>query len=525
MAIGPGARGGSGDREREREVGVPRKPEVEQGLLSLMRSLPRPERPRAVRAQFGEPPKEATAPAAAVRQVDAACGLGTGVRVEPRDVTAVVDAMTIGGRVLRDRPSDVDLAGSLGSLAGGLLTQVGADPARAEALVASVQSLAGAKRTTAAHVQAVSDAFGSTVHVAPSTRHVATMTVTGPAARVAAQVLELAARRRTECHADFEPAADQHSSYDVTVVRLEACTALSFTECRARVDPAGWARCNPYFQSVDVLERTPEPTGWRGAIRERVGPGLNRSVYETDLDVRFHEARGLAFAAFDLRAPELRHDDGRVVVDRGCVGVIDEGAHRRLQMVKVYRISDFDAPHDWVCQLWASQFVSSGWSCSWAAPMRRALRAWSAVSDLAVDLAGAVYDVAVDACGAERHPSTSVPPLHAESYEIPIDTACSGTWDADFGTTASISVPSKAGSCHLDVPPVVHVPPIGPETTHAVTASPTEVGDVTDVVVDLGHDEPERRAAAPGLYVGRLRDGTGRIDRPYSIYVTGVPGR
>lgn len=504
---------------------MPKLPAVEQGLLALMRHLPRPERPRQVRAQFGGPARTTIAPAAAVRQVGDACGLGTGARVDPVGITAAVDTMALGGRLLRNRPGDRELADSLGELAGGLLTEVGADPARAGDLVASVRSLADSRRTTEAQVRAVSDAFGATVDVALSTRHPGAMTVTGPAARVAAQVLELAARRRTECHADFEPTRDSGSGFEVTVVRLEACTALSFAECRARVDPAGWARCNPYFRSVEVLERTPEATGWRGAIREQVGPGLNREYYTTDLDVRFHAARGLAFAAFDLRAPARRHDDGRVVVDRGCVGVIDEGTHRRLQMVKVYRIRDFDAPHDWVCQLWASQFVSSGWSCSWAAPMRRALRAWASVSDLAVDLAGAVQDVAVDACGRERHPSTRVRPLHAESYEIPIDTECAGTWDAEFGTTALIALPAAAGCGHLEVPRVTHVPPTGPETSRAVTLSPTGTGTAPEFLVDLGHDEAERRQVAPGLYVGRLRDGRGRIDRPYSIYVTGVPGR
>ena len=78
----------------------------------------------------------------------------------------------------------------------------------------------------------------------------------------------------------------------------------------------------------------------------------------TDLAVTMIERTGISIVAFQLAHPDT---PGKVVVDRGFLCATDEGTHRRVRVLKVYRIVDLDLPHDWVCPLWASQVAMAAW--------------------------------------------------------------------------------------------------------------------------------------------------------------------
>ena len=54
---------------------------------------------------------------------------------------------------------------------------------------------------------------------------------------------------------------------------------------------------------------------------------------------------------------------GPVTVDRGFLSVTDEGTHRRLRVLKVYRVENLKTAPSFACQLWAMQVALSGWWC------------------------------------------------------------------------------------------------------------------------------------------------------------------
>ena len=84
-------------------------------------------------------------------------------------------------------------------------------------------------------------------------------------------------------------------------------------------------------------------------------------IYETDLIVRYVSHPGLVAVSFDL-APNGTGDH-KVSVDRGFVAVTDEGEHRRVRVLKVYRIEDFDMYTTFICPLWCWQVAMAGWWC------------------------------------------------------------------------------------------------------------------------------------------------------------------
>ena len=369
-------------------------------------------------------------------------------------------------------------------------------------------------------IAGLAETFAGRVTVLVDAAHPDRVRLVGPGAWVAAQLLDQSTQRRAECSVGFD--LDPLTGKRVTVVRLEACTNLTFDECRSRIDPMQWTRCNPYFWSVTPIPpRVDDPTGWCGGIKEVVGPGLNFRYYETDLSVRYIEQTRLAFSSFDLNP--AGNDDDQVSVDRGCLGVIDEGSHRRIQMAKVYRIEDFDAPHPWVCPLWASQFVIAGWSCSLTTPMRRALRAWSEVERTMVDLGRAWHDVAHGCCADDEPPRSKVGPMVREFYEVPLGSDCAASWIPHQDDGVVVPVPATTANKSFSPHTITKVSPGAITTTsRAVLVSKAVAGDEGTVAVKLGTDAAGA-AAAPGLYVGRLRDDHGLVEVPYSIYVTGVP--
>jgi hypothetical protein len=180
-------------------------------------------------------------------------------------------------------------------------------------------------------------------------------------------LLELATTWKT-CS---ESSRTDRDNREVTRVEIDVCTNLSFAKCKHGIDPMNWPECNPFFKSVEPIgtpTRAPNGDGWAGQIKEQVGPSLNKGkVYETNLAVRMVEEAGLAAVAFDL-APNFTGDvsvfTGGVSVDRGFVSVTDEGRHRRMRVLKVYRIENFPkVPPSWICPLWVWQVALSGWWC------------------------------------------------------------------------------------------------------------------------------------------------------------------
>jgi hypothetical protein len=182
----------------------------------------------------------------------------------------------------------------------------------------------------------------------------------GPAARFAAMLLDLARNLPPRCRSRYQLAPVGGKDRVVTLVEVDACTSLPFDHIRERVDPRNWPDYNPFFIDVQTIEG-PDMTadGWRGVIREKVGPGLNGKVYVTDLAVRCVGQKQLMAVTFDLAKPP--DAAAKVTVDRGFLSVADEGSLRRTRVLKVYRIEDLDVPHAWVCPLWAMQVALAGW--------------------------------------------------------------------------------------------------------------------------------------------------------------------
>jgi hypothetical protein len=150
----------------------------------------------------------------------------------------------------------------------------------------------------------------------------------------------------------------------VTFVEVDVCTNQPFAKCKRGINPLHWPDCNPFFLSVKPIGPTTQlGYGWAAAVKEQVGCPFNGRVYETDLMVTMTEQEKMHTVAFDLVPDADRTDPRMVTVDRGFVSATDEGEHRRIRVLKVYRIEDFEIPHRWLCPLWASQVAMSPWWC------------------------------------------------------------------------------------------------------------------------------------------------------------------
>ena len=185
--------------------------------------------------------------------------------------------------------------------------------------------------------------------------------MSGSGAELATLILELATNELS-CTTSTHVIDVGGKQRPVTFVEVDCCTNRSFDDCRWAIDPRAWPAANPFFRSVTVLGAIQQSgLDWCGRIKERVGPGINGKVYETDLDVTYVERPGMAVTAFDLA--QVRTDPGQVTVDRGFVSCTDEGIHRRIRTLKVYRIEDLTVPPTWVCPLWSSQLaLAAFWS-------------------------------------------------------------------------------------------------------------------------------------------------------------------
>jgi hypothetical protein len=436
----------------------------------------------------------------------------------PADRVSAVQAVALGAGL-----NGVAGSSELQSLAGAVIEATGGDGTRGEDLVAAVRRLRASLLEDDLDTRnglldevvlpGFVDAFAPNLTASLSDTFLDTLSISGAAAPVVANLIEATllyqnlTQHTTECVADF--GHDQESGRDrVTCVRLEVCTSLPFDVCRRRIDPAHWPECNPYFDHVTSLSKVGPDDNWYGGIEEEVGPGLNTRYYTTDLDVRFVARGDIAAAAFDLMPPSARHDDGKVSVDRGFLAVVDEGAHRRIQMLKVYRIEDLNVKHSWVCPLWAQQVVMSSWACGDTAPMRRLLKAWSTVMRDVVAIGHAVCTSDGDDDATSR-----VAPLSTEHYEVPLPSSCGPSFTGTSGQ-ARIAVSHTQKVAPFPVPQVQRMM-FGQSymAGHDTRVAPDPNDDA--MIVSLG------AGANQGLYLGRLRDASGTCDVPFTLYETG----
>lgn len=327
--------------------------EIELALLVLLRATTG----EIDLSQFQSPPLidsvDGTTASEALAMVTA--GLSS---ASPIDRFAAAQSFVLGLQ-LPDDPTSSELLAALGDQ---LLSTVGGDSNGGSQLRAALDLLRHEQQLNPAVLDLMQQAFGGALTVIPNSSEL--LTLSGSGSSLATMLVELVANFSSavpKCRSlDVDdPISGQH----VTLVEVDVCTNQPFDKCKLGIDPLRWPQCNPYFQSVTLIgAKTPDAGGgWAGVVKEKVGPALNGSVYETDLAVRYIDRPGVVCAAFDLAA--TRNDDGRVTVDRGFLSVTDEGLHRRVRVLKVYRISDLTTPHTWLCPLWASQVAMAGWWC------------------------------------------------------------------------------------------------------------------------------------------------------------------
>jgi len=234
-------------------------------------------------------------------------------------------------------------------------------PGPPEALVDAIDILTRAERVEEA-AEPLQAAFGGALHINVA-EDTGLLTFQGMGALLATMLLDLATNL-PKCWTREAQIEIDGVEQPVTMVEIDACTHAPFDRCKHGVSPLNWPNCNPYFLSVKVQgQATPAEGGWSATVRERVGPAVNLSVYETDLVVRYFEQPGLATVSFDLAPKETRGGDKRVTYDLGFVSVTDEGVHRRFRTMKLYRIDDLATPLNWICPLWCWQVVMAGWWC------------------------------------------------------------------------------------------------------------------------------------------------------------------
>jgi hypothetical protein len=459
------------------------------------------------------------------------------------DQFVLVQALVLGARidVETDEQATKD---ALESVAARVLRSVGADTERrADLRTASGSLLRGIRVTDAAEQRNVfagesvlpdlEAVFAPWLTAEFNTAAIDHVTFTGKAAATAAAIMEATALYETKCTPAWK--RDPYTKKDATHVQIELCTSLPYEECRRRIDPTKWPECNPYFNRVTKLA---PPVGsakdWYGRIQEEVGPGLNFSYYRTDLKVRYVEQAGLAATAFDLVLPPNQTGDGRVTIDRGFLAVIEEGTHRRVQMVKVYRIEDqtgkHEIPHGWVCPLWGQQMTLAGWSCAATVPMRKALKAWSQVMRDAVAITrcacGALH---CDCEGTDKKPkpkakarkkakqptlASRVAPLSAERFDVPLSSACRTSFTAK---TAQACIAVPAGSKQQAVTGATQVlkAEFGQSFLPPHAAKITRASKMDALVVALTNRNT-------GLFLGRLCDTGIGVDVPFTLYDTGL---
>ena len=492
--------------------------DVERGLLVLLSEVARQREEEPIDLdQFPGPGRELVDATTVEDAVDLLrLGLSSG---RERDVTAAIQGLALGVWLNLDAGSDRPPrpVAQLRALAARMLVSVGADTSGgAELLVDAVAMLAAAVTIDDARSKLV-DAFGSRLTIEDSVTAANLRVFRGPAAALAAQIVDVTRLvAQAACRATTH--RDPDTSRDATFVRYEACTALPYETCMKRIDPLHWPDCNPYFSYVTALDCQPcvPKPGWFGRVKEKVGPALNLSYYETDLTIRYHQEQGMAVSAFELAHPNT--GDGRVTVDRGFLAVLEEGTHRRVQMTKVYRIADLKVPQRWVCPLWASQFVISGWSCSMADPMRRALHAWSTVLKGAIATTRAACDALH--CDCPDHKTTArrsrVGPLDSFTYEVPDSIDCPPS-DTGVEAEVRVSIPTaKAARTFAPHTANLLTPGMALTVPYPISVDSSVPGDVDSVVVKLASPTPR------GLFVGRLRDAAGSVDVPFTIFQAGL---
>jgi hypothetical protein len=286
---------------------------------------------------------------------------------------ATAQALYLGVRIQREQ-DDLEVGEELHGLAASLLRSVGASAAISAAdspvdpagiLLESLTDLMGiaeGEALTAHHLAGLERAFGSRLAVT-GTLAEGDVELSGPAAALTLLLLEFFTNG-LNCVATPGRVDVGGEMKDVIFVEVDVCTNQPFAKCRRGINPLHWDDCNPFFLSVEVRGSvTPLTDGWAAVVKERVGSPFNGQVYETDLAVTMTEQDKMSTVAFDLAPDEVRTDPRMVTVDRGFVSASDEGAHRRIRVLKVYRIEDFKLPQKWLCPLWASQVAMSPWWC------------------------------------------------------------------------------------------------------------------------------------------------------------------
>lgn len=279
------------------------------------------------------------------------------------DRFAAAQAMHLGVKLERERGG---LETPLGELGVALLRSVGANAARvagaerapADILIDTLLRLSPDEGITDEAVDDLVSAFGPRLQRNGS---VATndLELSGAAAWLVMLLLEFFTNG-LKCTNRIGEEMVGGVKKPVMFVEVDVCTNQPFSHCKVGINPLQWPSCNPYFLSVHTIGPvTRTGDGWAGVIQESVGCPFNGLVYVTDLAVTMIEQARISIVAFEL-APH-RTDPGLVSVDRGFLSATDEGTHRRIRVLKVYRIENLDLPHNWVCPLWASQVAMAAW--------------------------------------------------------------------------------------------------------------------------------------------------------------------
>ncbi len=186
----------------------------------------------------------------------------------------------------------------------------------------------------------------------------------GAAAETATMLVELASLE-IQCRCEDGAVRLDGARVPVLKCAFEVCTQAPYDRCMPGVDPRNWPVYSPiFFQSVDVLSGSPSTGNWQGVIQESVGALITGTPVITNLLVSYHEKPNMAVSAYDLApdSPALKSDDTTVDVDYGYFSVTDEGAHRRVTVLKVVHIrGKEDVPTNWMCPLVLQQQAMIGW--------------------------------------------------------------------------------------------------------------------------------------------------------------------
>lgn len=257
-----------------------------------------------------------------------------------------------------DRQGGADIQPQLDQLAEELLRpfeEAGPGSTSAVSLRRALRLLQPGQPISQEALSALGDAFRGVMEIGGDASQQQVL-MSGSGAELASLMVELATGGSLHCNMSLHQELVGGTQREVIKVEVDTCTNRSFDDCKQSIDPTNWPKVNPFFRSVTVIGTpTRSGTDWCGTIKESVGPGVNGQVYTTDLDVTYVERPGMVVAAFDLA--KVRNDDGQVTVDRGFLSCTDEGIHRRIRTLKVYRIENLSMPSSWICPLWSSQFA------------------------------------------------------------------------------------------------------------------------------------------------------------------------